>query len=143
DVRPVARPREQVRNRSPRQNRVLLHGGDLLLDVQIWRLKRHGLWPRVSDARNGPGLPRGPRKVRSPSVGSEKIDTMIAPHDPDTMLAAVLYGSEDLRMERVPVPRAGPGELVLRVDAALTCGTDLKVYRRGYHAMMLTPPIPF
>jgi L-iditol 2-dehydrogenase len=68
---------------------------------------------------------------------------MIAPHDPDSMLAAVLYGSEDLRMERVPVPHAAPGELVLRVDAALTCGTDLKVYRRGYHAMMLTPPIPF
>jgi L-iditol 2-dehydrogenase len=68
---------------------------------------------------------------------------MIAPRDPDTMLAAVLYGSEDLRMERIPIPRAAPGELVLRVDAALTCGTDLKVYRRGYHAMMLTPPIPF
>ncbi|MGD0799254.1 MAG: alcohol dehydrogenase catalytic domain-containing protein [Acidobacteriaceae bacterium] len=59
------------------------------------------------------------------------------------MLAAVLYGSEDLRMERVPVPRAAKGELVLRVGAALTCGTDLKVYRRGYHAMMLKPPIPF
>ncbi len=37
------------------------------------------------------------------------------------------------------MPTAGPGELVLRVDAALTCGTDLKVYRRGYHARMLTP----
>ena len=57
----------------------------------------------------------------------------------DTMLAAVLHGREDLRLERVPVPAAGPGELVLRVDAALTCGTDLKVYRRGYHARMLTP----
>jgi len=32
---------------------------------------------------------------------------------------------------------------VVRVGAALTCGTDLKVYRRGYHAMMLKPPIPF
>jgi L-iditol 2-dehydrogenase len=61
----------------------------------------------------------------------------------ETMLAAVLYGSQDLRMERVPLPRVRPGELVLRVGAALTCGTDLKVYRRGYHAMMLTPPIPF
>jgi L-iditol 2-dehydrogenase len=36
------------------------------------------------------------------------------------------------------MPVAGPGELVLRVGAALTCGTDLKVYRRGYHAKMLT-----
>jgi L-iditol 2-dehydrogenase len=61
----------------------------------------------------------------------------------EKMLAAVLYGKEDLRMERVDVPRAAQGELVLRVDAALTCGTDLKVYRRGYHALMLQPPIPF
>jgi L-iditol 2-dehydrogenase len=68
---------------------------------------------------------------------------MIAERPADTMLAAVLYGSEDLRMEQIPVPRAGEGELVVRVGAALTCGTDLKVYRRGYHAMMLKPPIVF
>jgi L-iditol 2-dehydrogenase len=59
------------------------------------------------------------------------------------MIAAVLYGKEDLRLERVPVPEAGAGELLVRVGAALTCGTDLKVYRRGYHAMMLKPPILF
>ena len=55
-----------------------------------------------------------------------------------TMKAAVLRGKEDLQIEQVPVPGAGPGELVVRVDAALTCGTDLKVFRRGYHAKMLT-----
>jgi L-iditol 2-dehydrogenase len=55
------------------------------------------------------------------------------------MRAAVLRGQEDLRIEYVPMPVAGRGELVLRVGAALTCGTDLKVYRRGYHAKMLTP----
>lgn len=54
------------------------------------------------------------------------------------MMAAVLRDREDLRIERVPVPVAAPGELVLRVGAALTCGTDLKVFRRGYHAKMLT-----
>jgi L-iditol 2-dehydrogenase len=59
------------------------------------------------------------------------------------MLAAVLHGKEDLRMERIPVPHAGEGEILVRVGAALTCGTDLKVYRRGYHAMMLKPPIVF
>ena len=59
------------------------------------------------------------------------------------MTAAVLYGKEDLRLERLPVPVAGPGEMIVRVAAALTCGTDLKVYRRGYHAKMLKPPIPF
>jgi L-iditol 2-dehydrogenase len=46
-------------------------------------------------------------------------------------------------MERIPVPQIGAGELLLRVGAALTCGTDLKVYRRGYHAMMLKPPVVF
>ena len=59
------------------------------------------------------------------------------------MTAAVLHGREDLRIEQVPMPKAGKGEIVVRVHAALTCGTDLKVYRRGYHARMLKPPIPF
>jgi L-iditol 2-dehydrogenase len=59
------------------------------------------------------------------------------------MTAAVLHGREDLRIEQVPMPKAGTGEIVVRVHAALTCGTDLKVYRRGYHARMLKPPIPF
>jgi L-iditol 2-dehydrogenase len=59
------------------------------------------------------------------------------------MLAAVLYGKEDLRLERSAVPRAGDGEIVVKLGAALTCGTDLKVYRRGYHAMIATPPFPF
>ncbi|MGA8938699.1 MAG: alcohol dehydrogenase catalytic domain-containing protein, partial [Acidobacteriaceae bacterium] len=54
------------------------------------------------------------------------------------MRAAVLRGQEDLRIEDVAIPTPGSGELVLRVGAALTCGTDLKVYRRGYHAKMLT-----
>jgi L-iditol 2-dehydrogenase len=54
------------------------------------------------------------------------------------MKAAVLRGKEHLQVEQVAVPQAGPGELVVRVDAALTCGTDLKVFRRGYHAKMLT-----
>src|SRR5271154_6847834 len=62
---------------------------------------------------------------------------------PATMLAAVLYGQEDVRMEQVPVPRAGTGEIVVRVAAALTCGTDLKVFRRGYHAKMIQPPALF
>jgi L-iditol 2-dehydrogenase len=59
------------------------------------------------------------------------------------MNAAVLHGKEDLRLERVAIPDAGPGEVVVKVGAALTCGTDLKIYRRGYHAMMLKPPILF
>ena len=71
-------------------------------------------------------------------VRNEKIVEMKA-----EMTAAVLYGKEDLRLEQVAVPQAGPGELMVRVGAALTCGTDLKVYRRGTTRMMLKPPIPF
>jgi L-iditol 2-dehydrogenase len=60
-----------------------------------------------------------------------------------TMQAAILHGREDVRIEQVPVPRAAAGELVVRVGAALTCGTDLKVFRRGYHARMIVPPALF
>jgi L-iditol 2-dehydrogenase len=60
-----------------------------------------------------------------------------------TMKAAILHGREDVRIERVPVPRAARGELIVRVGAALTCGTDLKVFRRGYHARMIVPPALF
>ncbi len=85
--------------------------------------------------RTGCGV-LGARRWR---VEDEKIEQM----NERTMNAAVLYGKEDLRLERTEVPAAGPGEIVVRVVAALTCGTDLKVYRRGYHARMLNPPIPF
>jgi L-iditol 2-dehydrogenase len=61
----------------------------------------------------------------------------------NTMLAAILHGKEDVRVERVPIPEPASGEIVVRVHSALTCGTDLKVYRRGYHARMLNPPVPF
>lgn len=51
-----------------------------------------------------------------------------------TMKAAILYGREDLRVERVSVPVIEEDEVLLRVEAALTCGTDLKVWRNGSHA---------
>ena len=53
------------------------------------------------------------------------------------MLAALLYGQEDLRLEEQAEPEPAPGEVVLKVGAATTCGTDLKVWRRGSHAKML------
>ncbi len=59
------------------------------------------------------------------------------------MLAAVLYGKEQVRLEQVPVPAIGPGDILVRVRAALTCGTDVKVFRRGYHARMIVPPAVF
>ncbi|HEV8413190.1 MAG TPA: alcohol dehydrogenase catalytic domain-containing protein [Bryobacteraceae bacterium] len=64
---------------------------------------------------------------------------------PDTqrMSAAVLYGKEQLRIERVQVPKLERGDVLVRVRAALTCGTDVKVFRRGYHAKMIRPPALF
>jgi L-iditol 2-dehydrogenase len=59
------------------------------------------------------------------------------------MRAAVLYGIEDVRIEQVPVPSLEPGDVLLRTRVALTCGTDAKVFRRGYHAKMIVPPAVF
>lgn len=59
------------------------------------------------------------------------------------MTAAVLYGKEDVKIERVPIPRVDDGEVLIKVEVALTCGTDLKVYQRGYHARMIVPPALF
>jgi L-iditol 2-dehydrogenase len=59
------------------------------------------------------------------------------------MMAAVLYGKEHLRVEAVAVPRVERGDLLVRVKVALTCGTDVKVFRRGYHARMIVPPAVF
>jgi L-iditol 2-dehydrogenase len=59
------------------------------------------------------------------------------------MTAAVLYGKEDVKIEQVPIPRLGEGEVLIKVQVALTCGTDLKVYQRGYHARMIVPPALF
>ena len=59
------------------------------------------------------------------------------------MTAAVLYGSEDVKIERVDIPRLGEDDVLVRVQVALTCGTDLKVWRQGFHARMIKPPALF
>ena len=62
---------------------------------------------------------------------------------PNQMMAAVLYGKERLQIEAVPVPEIGSGDVLVRVRTALTCGTDVKVFKRGYHARMIVPPALF
>lgn len=50
------------------------------------------------------------------------------------MLAAVYHGPNDLRVEEIPVPKIGPGELLIKVLSASICGTDLRIFH-GNHRM--------
>ncbi len=62
---------------------------------------------------------------------------------PSMMRAAVLTGPEQIEIRDLEVPRPGPGEMLVRVEAATTCGTDVKVFRRGGHPRMLKVPTVF
>jgi L-iditol 2-dehydrogenase len=53
---------------------------------------------------------------------------------PATMQAAVYHGKDDVRVESVPVPEIGPGELLVRVHTCGICGTDLKKISTGSHS---------
>ena len=53
---------------------------------------------------------------------------------PSEMLAAVYYGQNDMRMETVPVPKIGAGELLVRIHTCGICGTDLKKISTGSHS---------
>lgn len=57
--------------------------------------------------------------------------------------AAILQGKELIRIEDVTPPPLKSGEVRIQIGAALTCGTDLKVFKRGYHARMIVPPAVF
>jgi L-iditol 2-dehydrogenase len=59
------------------------------------------------------------------------------------MRAVVFHGPEDLREEEVAWPTPGPGEIVVRIEAALTCGTDVKTLRRGHPVMIPHLPTVF
>lgn len=59
------------------------------------------------------------------------------------MTAAVLYGAEDLKIERIGIPSLAEDEILVRVKVALTCGTDLKVWKQGSHPRMIQPPSVF
>ncbi|HXM56570.1 MAG TPA: alcohol dehydrogenase catalytic domain-containing protein [Candidatus Dormibacteraeota bacterium] len=58
------------------------------------------------------------------------------------MRSAVIFGPDDLRVVEKPVPRPGPGEVLLRVEAASLCGTDLKI-RAGSFFPAQPPPGTF
>jgi len=53
---------------------------------------------------------------------------------PATMRAVVYRGINDLRLETVPVPQIGPGELLVKIATCGVCGTDLKKVHTGSHS---------
>jgi L-iditol 2-dehydrogenase len=59
------------------------------------------------------------------------------------MKAAMLYGVKDLRIEDVEVPKVDAGEVLVKVKAATTCGTDLKIYQRAYVEKVIKLPTIF
>src|SRR6202163_1333590 len=59
------------------------------------------------------------------------------------MTAAILYGSENLKIESIDIPSLAEDEVLVRVKVALTCGTDLKVWKNGSHPRMIIPPALF
>lgn len=59
------------------------------------------------------------------------------------MQAAILYGPEQVTIDDIPKPVVGDSEVLVKVAAATTCGTDLKVFRQGGHARMIKPPSVF
>ena len=59
------------------------------------------------------------------------------------MRAARLHAPGDLRIEDVPKPEPGLGDVLVQVEVALTDGTDLKTYRRGHPLLLREAPAPF
>ena len=57
------------------------------------------------------------------------------------MKAAMFYGPKDVRLEDIEAPRIGPGGVLAKVDVALTCGTDRKMFLRGHP--LFQPPFVF
>lgn len=59
------------------------------------------------------------------------------------MQAARWYGPEDIRIDAVEVPGVGPGEVLVKIGTALTCGTDFKTFRKGHALLVKETPAPF
>jgi L-iditol 2-dehydrogenase len=61
----------------------------------------------------------------------------------EMMRAALLYAVRDLRVEEVEKPEIDAGEVLARVKVATTCGTDLKIFQRGYLDKIIKMPTIF
>lgn len=68
------------------------------------------------------------------AIASQLTSKEVPQRIPSTMLAAVYRGVNDVRMEDVPVPQIGPGEVLIKVHTCGICGTDLKKIATGSHS---------
>ena len=59
------------------------------------------------------------------------------------MNAIRFYAPEDIRYEKTEIPRLKQGEVRVKIYSALTCGTDLKTYRRGHPVLIKKTPSGF
>ena len=59
------------------------------------------------------------------------------------MKAVMFYGPQDIRYEEVEIPPLKKGEILVKIDSALTCGTDVKTYRRGHPVLIKSIPSGF
>ena len=80
------------------------------------------------------GVRRGPGPLHAARGAQGRVRTVIA---------ARYWAPRDVRVEHVAEPEPGAGEVVLRIEAALTCGTDAKCYRRGHPVLLGPAPAPF
>ena len=67
----------------------------------------------------------------------------MTPRNGQTMKAVMYHGPKKIKLEDVPVRLPAPGEVLLKVGAALTCGTDFKAYRQGHKVLLGDLPAPF
>ena len=59
------------------------------------------------------------------------------------MKAVRYYAPNDIRYEETKIPELTEGEILVKVEAALTCGTDVKTFRRGHPVLIKTTPSGF
>ena len=59
------------------------------------------------------------------------------------MKAALLFGVRNLRVETIDMPKIGLGEILVKIRAATTCGTDVKIFQRGYVEGVIQYPTVF
>ncbi len=59
------------------------------------------------------------------------------------MKAVLFYGPQDIRYENTMIKPLAAGEILVKIEAALTCGTDVKTYRRGHPVLIKDIPSGF